>query len=212
MDEENKHKVQPNAIPGIFLGYKLEYGGRINEKKPTMYCAPISEFQRDNPRPPIMQTQVVNPDKSGDTFHFPFKPRFDFRRQEVQTSPGTGIPDVEDPGEDAAPGDRPPSAIPMPGDTAPDQPLPEDELALVTQEPADPTETTSNAQESATSSPPTAEAATEAPAEVRSADDTEASHVEVSAEIKEATMPKVIKVSGHRKAITVRLMLQRPMN
>ena len=38
--KKNKHKVQPNAIPGIFLVYKLEYGGRLNEKKTNyVLCA-----------------------------------------------------------------------------------------------------------------------------------------------------------------------------
>ena len=102
----------------------------------------------------------------------------------------------------------------MPGGAAPDATdLSGVESALVTQQPADPTEPTiRTAQEPATSLSPPAEIAGEAPAEVSSKAAAKASHVKVSAEIKEVTMPKTIKPDGHRKAMTVRSMLQGPMN
>jgi hypothetical protein len=205
--KKNKHKHQPNSIPGIFLGYLLEYGGTLNQKKPVMYCAPISEFQKDNPKPPIMKTQVVIPDKTDDKFHFPLKQRFDMRRQEIIVSEGNGIPNVEEPAEDAVPGSRPDSAIPMPDEAAEGHPSDSVVPEQVTQKPADPNEAISTAQEPEESptTPPTSKPSSEPKQGCA-----ESSHDKASAELPGDAMPKTVTPDGCRRAMTVREMLSRP--
>jgi hypothetical protein len=124
---------------------------------------------------------------------FPFKQRYDHRRQEVPVHVASDLPDIRAEAEQGPQSSaRPADALPMPDAMAPDDPDVGDIAEPAPNTPADPNEPSNTLHETA-ESPQTPKSKVDA------------------ADIGNAT-PTTIKPLGHRKAMTVKSVLLGPMN